>query len=197
MNKKLIAIIGAVIVLLGAAAYFLFFGGEKLTDAEKFSAEYTEVGEDNIFVYRTSKEIIHILEKGTGVVYLGFPECPWCQAYVPYLESVAKETGVEKIYYLNILEDRKNNTSDYQKIVSLLEGNLLNNDEGNPRVYVPDVTVVKEGVILGHDNETSVVSEEDGTPKEYWTTERVNALKAKLKPLLLEVSDTACTTCGE
>ena len=61
------------------------------TDAEKFAQEYTEVGTDNVFVYRDMDEIIRILEHGTGVVYLGFPECPWCQRYVKYLNEVAKD----------------------------------------------------------------------------------------------------------
>ena len=45
--------------------------------------------------------IVKILEHGTGVVYLGFPECPWCQAYVPMLNEVADIEGLEKIYYFN------------------------------------------------------------------------------------------------
>lgn len=199
MNKKVLGlIIGiGVIILLGVGTYFLFFKKDRLSDAEKFKAEYSNVSDNNMFVYRTPEEIIHILEKGTGVVYMGFPECPWCQAYVPYLESAAREAGIEKIYYLNILSDRKNNTKDYQKIVSLLEDKLLSDDEGNPRVYVPDVTIVKEGVILAHDNETSTISSAEGTPKEYWTVDKVNSLKERLTSSMKEMMKNVCTTCGE
>lgn len=198
MKKKTLIILISAIVVLGLAVgtYFLFFA-DKQTDSEKFKLEYSSVSENNPFVYKTSEEIIHILEKGTGVVYLGFPECPWCQAYVPFVEEAAKEAGIEKIYYLNILEDRKNNTKDYQKIVSLLGNYLLTNDEGNARVYVPDITIVKDGVILAHDNETSVVSEEDGTPAEYWTAERTSTLKTKLVTSMKEINQNVCTTCGE
>ena len=51
------------------------------TDNEKFSDEYG-ITTDNVFVYRTQDEILKILQHGTGIVYLGFPECPWCKAYV-------------------------------------------------------------------------------------------------------------------
>lgn len=34
--------------------------------------------------------------------------------------------------------------------------------------------------MLFHDNESSVVTEEDGTPEEYWTSERVSALEGRL-----------------
>ena len=96
MKKKILLIIPIIIT-------FILVGCKKEnneTDAEKFAKEYTTITEDNYFVYKDSKEIIKILENGTGVVYLGFPECPWCQAYVPMLNEVADIEGLEKIYSL-------------------------------------------------------------------------------------------------
>lgn len=201
MNKKIIGIIIGVLLLLGIGTILYFhFTKEKnvvITDAEKFALEYSSVTSDNVFVYRSEDEIIKILENGTGIVYLGFPECPWCQKYVTYLNEVAKESGISCIYYLNILEMRKNNTENYQKIVSLLGDNLLFDDEGNPRVYVPDVTAVVKGEIVGHDNQSSVVTEEDGTPEEYWTEKKVSKLKTKLKKMMEATCETACTSCNE
>lgn len=168
---------------------------ESVSDSVKFSKEYIEVGEENIFEYKSTDEIVKILEGGTGVVYLGFPECPWCQRYVVYLNEVAKESGVENIYYTNILQDRKNHTEGYQKLVSMLDGYLLNDNEGNPRIFVPDITLVQNGEIVGHDNETAVVTEEDGTPEEYWTEQKVENLKSKLKQMLEKVV-TSCNTCN-
>lgn len=195
MKKKILLIIIGAIILIGAAAlYFLYFYDNR-TDAQKFNDEYTSVKEDNLFVYKTSSEIVDILENGTGVVFLGFPECPWCQAYAPYLNDAAKKAGMDQIYYLNIKSIRENNTSDYKKIVKLLGNNLLYDEEGKHRVFVPDITIVKDGVIIGHNNETSVVSDEDGTPKEYWTEEKVLNLKTTLTEMIKKVAPTTCTTC--
>ena len=128
-DKKIkLIVLGAILVLLIGALVILMFSDDKNevnNDALKFKEEYSEVSDDNVFVYRDINEIIKILENGTGVVYLGFPECQWCQAYVVMLDEVAREEGLEKIYYFNILEDRKNNTEEYQKIVSILKDNLL------------------------------------------------------------------------
>lgn len=168
---------------------------EIVSDSEKFSKEYIEVGEENIFEYKSIDEIVKILEGGTGVVYLGFPECPWCQRYVVYLNEVAKESGVENIYYTNILQYRKDNTEGYQKLVSMLDGYLLNDNEGNPRIFVPDITVVQNGEIVGHDNETSVVTEEDGTPEEYWTEKRIEDLKLRLKGFFEKLGAGSCSSC--
>ena len=90
-------------------------------DGKKFAEEYTSVTKDNVFVYRSAEEIINILEHGTGVVYLGFPECPWCTAYVPYLNEVAKANDVDKVYYYNILNDRKDNTDNYKNCTAYVK----------------------------------------------------------------------------
>ena len=160
----------AVIIVLGFLGLisFYYLNLTKVTDASKFKEEYSNVSEDNVFVYRTDKEVIDILKHGTGIVYLGFPECPWCQAYVSYLDEVAKETKIEKIYYLNILEIRKNNTREYQEIVSLLDNYLSYDEEGKKRIYVPAIVAVKEGEIIGFDDETSHDTKGYETPEEYW-----------------------------
>lgn len=197
LKKYLIGILSLVFIVGVSIIIFKKFENvdRTITDKEKFAKEYLNIKKDNLFVYSTANEIIKILENGTGVVYLGFPECKWCQAYVPLLNEAAKEAGIEKIHYFNILEDRKNNTTNYKKIVELLNENLLYDDEGNRRVFVPDVTVVKKGQIIGHDNESSVVTENDGTPETYWTKEKKEALKNKLKSYFEEINDGVCTSC--
>lgn len=193
MKKKILLIISIIIV-------FLLVGCTKEkteTDFEKFAKEYTQVTEDNYFVYRNSEEIIKILEHGTGVVYIGFPECPWCQSYVPILNEVADIEGLEKIYYYNVFEDRKNNTEDYQKIVEFLSDYLQYDDEGNKRIYVPAVIVVSEGEILGFDDETSYDTKGYENPEDYWTEEEIFDLKIKLTDMVNQVLDNKCTDCNE
>lgn len=170
-----------------------------LSDSEKFASEYTEVSKDNVFVYRNVDEIIKIMEKGTGVVYLGFPECPWCQTYVKYLNEVAKEVGIDKIYYYNIYDDRKNETDNYKKIVSLLGENLQYDDEGNLRIYVPNVSFHVYGEVIGNDCETSLDTLGLKDPKEYWNDERVTNLKNKLSTYMkkIKAETNICTDCNK
>ena len=197
-NKKKLIIMGVVLVALviALAVIMIFENKNKNNDAYKFKEEYPEVSEENVFVYRDLDEIIKILENGTGIVYLGFPECKWCQAYVVMLDEVAREEGLEKIYYFNILEDRKNNTEQYQKVVKLLGDNLLFDEEGNHRVYVPDVTAVLKGEIIGHDNESSVVDGKE-TPEQYWTEEKATKLKQRLKTMIDQINTELCTSCDK
>ena len=197
MNKKVKYIILGVLLLLIASlvVYFVFIKKDNNTDNIKFSKEYTSVSKDNVFVYRSKDEIINILEHGTGLVYLGFPECPWCMAYVPLLNEIAKNEGIEKIYYYNIREDRKNNTEFYQKGVSILNDYLNYDEEGKKRIFVPNVTFVKEGKIIFNDNETSLISE--GTPSEYWTEEKKTLFNEKFRKNINELLDDVCTSCNE
>ncbi len=180
MKKKiLLSVIVVAIVIISGFVLIKVLNRQDESDAIKFAKEYN-ITEDNIFVYKNAEEIIKILENGTGVVYLGFPECPWCRAYVPMLNEIAKENHFDKIYYYNILKDRKENTETYQKIIAILNDHLMYDNEGDKRIYVPDITFVLNGKIIGHDNETSVVTEADGTPEEYWTEQKKDDLRNKL-----------------
>src|SRR5574344_699195 len=138
VNMKKVKIISIIIMILciGIVVYMLL-RENKITDAEKFSKEYTLVDKSNKFEYKTIDEIINILKNGTGIVYLGFPSCPWCQKYVTYLNDVSKDLKIKSIYYFDIYNDRKENTKNYQEIVNILTDYLQYNDERKKRVYVP------------------------------------------------------------
>lgn len=193
MKKKLKIIIPVVVIIVIAlvVGFFIFNGN----DAKKFAKEYG-IGEDNPFVYKDAKEVVDILKNGTGVIYMGFPECKWCQAYVKILNETAKEKGMEKIYYLNIKNDREKNTKEYQEIVDQLRGKLAYTDEGKERVYVPYVAFVVKGKVIDHDSETSEITE-DITPDQYWNREQKERLQIKLGTLMELVNKgSICTACN-
>ena len=203
MKKKVLFIVLGLIVLIGIGLG-IFFGVKaykeaNMTDAQKFAREYTQVSEDNVFVYRNIDEIIQIMEEGTGVVFLGFPECDWCQAYVKYLDETAKEMGIEEVYYFNIKEDREENTKEYKKIVELLSERLQKDDEGNKKIFVPNVSFHAEGKLVGNNYETSLDTKGIEDPEEYWTEEEVKDLKASLTKYMNRVLPnlTTCTDCNE
>jgi len=174
---------------------------QQRSDAESFALEYPLVGRDNVFVFRTAAQAIDILGYGTGAVFLGIKDCPWCQQYAVYLNDVAREMGIDKIFYCDIGDDRQKNSDSYQKIVSILSGSLQRDDEGRPRVYVPDLTIVNRGTIVCHDFETSKETLGCSTPQEYWTDERINALKERLregfKKGAAQISQPPCNICNQ
>ena len=109
------------------------------------------------------------------------------------------EVGLDKIYYYNILEDRKNNTEKYQEIVSLLSNNLQYDEEGNKRIYVPNVSFHINGEVIFNDYETSKDTNNKETPEEYWTEDEIIDLKNRLKTYLekINIASNTCTSCNK
>ena len=194
MSKKNVYIIfGIIAVLILIISLSFLFKKDKMSDAERFAKEY-DFTVNNVFVYRSLDEINKILENGTGVVYLGFPECPWCRGYIPYLNEVAINEHLDKIYYFNILNDRKNNTSGYKKTVQLLNDYLKYDNEGNKRIYVPAVIAVNNGKIVGFDDESSLDTKGYETPEEYWKNEDLDGLKKRLSDMIKASFPSYCTS---
>lgn len=194
MSKKNVYIIfGIIAVLILIISLSFLFKKDKMSDAERFAKEY-DFTVNNVFVYRSLDEINKILENGTGVVYLGFPECPWCKGYIPYLNEVAINEHLDKIYYFNILNDRKNNTSGYKKTVQLLNDYLKYDNEGNKRIYVPAVIAVNNGKIVGFDDESSFDTKGYETPEEYWKNEDLDGLKKRLSDMIKASFPSYCTS---
>lgn len=198
-NKKTIIISSIVVLLLIVGlVLFLVFKKNKINkniDEEKikFAEEY-KTTKDNVFTYRTIEEINKILKNGTGLVFLGFPECPWCRGYVPIINEVVKKEGLEKIYYFNIYEDRKNNTEEYQEMVKLLKGFLRYDDEGNERIYAPSLIAVKNGKILEFDDTRYWDNKKYDSAEEFWQSADLKPMKEKITKMINEVNEkSACT----
>lgn len=198
-NKKIILISSIVFILLiTLLVLFLVFKKNKINkniDEEKikFAEEY-KTTKDNVFTYRTIEEINKILKNGTGLVFLGFPECPWCRGYVPIINEVAKKEGLEKIYYFNIYEDRKNNTEEYQEMVKLLKEFLRYDDEGNERIYAPSLIAVKNGKILEFDDTRYWDNKKYDSAEEFWQSADLKPMKEKITKMINEVNEkSACT----
>ena len=180
-------VVAIIITLIVVFREQLFKVNDNITDAEKFYKDYSQVPVDNVYKYATAKEAIELFKSDLAVVFFGFKECKWCQSYAPILNEYAKENNIETIYYVDIKEDRANNTDEYKELVALLETYLEQDDKGNKRIYVPDVYFIKEGKIVGHNNDTS--TEEGGDTQGYYE-EHGEELKKKIDDLFNKIEAT-------
>lgn len=132
---------------------------------------------DNKIVYVTIDELMEVLDD-SGIVYFGYPECPWCRNAVPVLLEAAKELNVEKIYYFNAqpyrdtlslnedgtINEEKPKSEEYQKIYDKLYDSLPVydglNDDTIKRLYFPTVFFIKDGEVIGM-HEGTVASQTD------------------------------------
>lgn len=174
------AVIGLLLVGIVAVAVWRFRLGGRLDDGERFAGEYGKVGADNVFVYKTVDQVLELMRSGTGIVYLGYPECGWCQAYVPYLNEAALEKGVREIWYCNTKEVKEKDMDKFYELISLLDGHLQYTDTGEQWIYVPNVSFHVDGKLVGNDYETSKDTHGLTEPEEYWTKEEQEELKGTL-----------------
>ena len=64
------------------------------------------IAEDHPFVKASAEDVVGMIEnKETFYVYVGDEMCPWCRSVIEKTIEVAKEAGIDKIYYLEIWND--------------------------------------------------------------------------------------------
>ena len=180
---KKFEIVVLLLAALTAIISIVYIKPNETLDSVKFKNEYeslngkydentknnyldVKIDEDNQIKYASIEEIENILEKGTGIIYFGFPECPWCRNAVPVLLEAAKDMDIDVIYYYNAysIRDKKTlidgeiiieeeGTEDCKILVELMYDFLpVSNglaDESIKRLYFPTVVFVKEGKIIG------------------------------------------------
>jgi hypothetical protein len=181
-----VTITGVVIViiisLVGAVWYLQQYRPQpaRQTDAARFQAEYPRVAADNRFIYARDVAVLDVLEHGTGVVFLGYPQCPWCQRLSEYVDQAARAEGIATVHYLNIRRAHASKNETYQKLVTRLAPYLSKDENGQPRIFVPDVTIVKRGSIVWRYKEEPT-GDSTITPDRYWTAERAQRVVAQLR----------------
>ncbi|MCH4207288.1 MAG: thioredoxin family protein [Solobacterium sp.] len=165
---------------------------ETLSDAQQMAQDYTGLDEDNVFYIGDHDSLTKMLAHGTGIVLLGFPECPWCQAYVPQLNDAVKSAGTQVMYY-NIHVDKTEDTAFYQQVAETInawDDSIIQYDnDGNMRIYMPLVLFVSNGELIGYDNETCMEDSDVISPEDYWTADKKAALSEKLTGLATQIAD--------
>ena len=195
-KKEVVLVVMVFLILLGGIIFLLNNDNNTVEiDTITFKNEYESLNnkknknnlkyptvnviEDIDIVYKTTKESIDIIKNETGVLYFGFPECPWCRNALPVLFEVLKDRSIATLYYINMKDERDvievvNNklvyakdeydneltgTKDYFKLLDLLDEYLeeykvydqngKEYDTEEKRIYVPLIVFVKEGKIVG------------------------------------------------
>jgi len=238
MKKEKIILICLPILCAIAAiiAYLKVINVKDNEDAIKFKNEYEEyngvkvsndleystldIDEDNPIKYSNYNELLNVIKKKTGIIYLGFPECPWCRSALPILLEVADDNDIDTIYYLNILNERdsyvvendelvyatddegneKKGTKGYFKLLDALDEHLTEYivsykdktyETGEKRIYAPTVIFVKEGKVLGL-HVSTVESQKSGFDK--MNEEQIEELYGIYEEYILEMKKTTCSS---
>lgn len=163
----------------------------ELTDAEKFANEYS-VSEKNQFKYVNIDETIDIIKNGTGIIFFGNSDCEWCVASAQILTDVLKNEKSLKIYYYNPKMIQDKNTKKYKQLITLLKDYLETDKEDNSYLFLPDIYFVKNGRIIGHNNDLATMN---GTIEKSLTEKRKKQIKNKYKKLIDETIKECTNNC--
>lgn len=228
--KKIISIILIVVLMISVTGCVI---SNDIKDSEKFKEEYesqngkksksgkenrkVSISEDNPFIYTTAEEISKKMDnKETFIVYFGFSTCPWCRSIIEELIKCAKDSKVDKIYYVDVLDIRdtkeldedgtikttKEGTKGYKELIDKMsnvlsdytttkEGEEISLEE--KRIYAPNVIAVVNGKATKLEEG---ISEELKDPYMELTEEMkkytYNSFKCIFK--CLEEAETVCTS---
>jgi len=143
---------------------------KNFTDQESFAEEY-KISKENLYVYKSSKEVLDLINNGTGILFLGYPENEWSSIIADLLNETAKKNGIKEIYYYNFKKDRSNNNHYYEDIVKILTPYLQIVDTDSTNLHAPTVLFLKNKNIVAYDDETAIVRGNE-TIETYWTKEK-------------------------
>lgn len=156
--------------------FFILIGGfiylgtidydETLPDNLEFAREFSLVDEDNVFTYANANDALLVANGTKGIVLFGTNN-EWVNYYASIVNKVAKEVGIDKIYYYDFVEDRCNNNGTYEAILERLDSYVIYNDSEIPELYAPSLLVVSGDEVIMYDYETSFRSG-NIVPGEYW-----------------------------
>ena len=195
MKKNIILFI-TILILSTLASFFIYeHFNKELKARNNLSTTYTKLDKKNVYKIININKAIKLVKQGNGALLIGFKECIWCQQYVKVIDDIAKKNSLPTVYYLDIREDRKNNTKKYQELVNLLKDKLQNDDLGNKRIFVPFLVIAKNKEILATDDETSTLSSDKVDHLKYWTKDKINSLEEKLKPAIEKIK--ICNDCNK
>ena len=173
------------VILIGA---FIYLGtldyDESLPDNEQFAEDFSLVSEDNVFKFVNATDALMVANGTKGIVLFG-TQNEWVNYYANIVNKVAKEDGIDTIYYYDFVSNRQDNNGTYETIVERLSDYVTYNDYGIPEIYAPSLLVVSGDEVLLFDTETAFVRG-DIAPSEYWNSFNESAKMQELRNVFTE-----------
>ncbi|MBQ9834082.1 MAG: hypothetical protein IJO33_02715 [Bacilli bacterium] len=178
--KKIVTYILIFLVLIA----FIIIGKQnynKLEEKENnISHKYNILTTDNVFEKINASQTLKKINSGNALIFMGFENSKQSEYYASLLNDIAKNLKIEKIYFYDFYNDRKDNNGTYETIVEKLNNYLFRDDEGNVDIDAPTFLVIKDGNVIYFDSDTSRlqanISEED-----YWNEYNKNLKRSYIE----------------
>ena len=139
-------------------------------------SEYDIEG-DHRFYYVTMYEALQLRDDETfnGILYFGFPGCPWCQAAVPVMHEASQQTETDVFYVSRRHALREGEWNEWDEEMAWwldeqigLQWHDFTEQGGiyRPNIFVPQIVHLRNGVIVAEHRNTvdshEVAEDEEG-----------------------------------
>lgn len=178
------------------------------------------LSENNRFAKTTAEEIVKKIEnEDSFYVYFGSNLCPWCRSVIEMADKVSRENDIDKIYYVDIWDEDRNEilrdkyivnsnnkielsvegTDSYKKLLEYLDELLEdynvtdNNGEsistGEKRIYAPNFFYISKGKATRMTTGTSPLQKDS---REELTEEMLKDEEEMFDKFFINACDSSC-----
>jgi len=134
---------------------------------------YQNINNSKYEIIRGSK-LISLLQEGKSIIFIGSSTSEAAIKYIEELDPIIRKTGVDKIYYYDINNDKAQKNSNYYEIRELLKGSLITTDGSENNLLAPSLYIVDNGKVKYYNIETVAIKNTDKI-EDYWTQEKESA----------------------
>ena len=138
--------LGLLIAMFGCSSGNTTVTVDGITSYEVDMSGYEDLdAENNNFRGISPQEFIRVYEEGgSGVFYIGYTSCSYCQVNIALFQEAAEETGTT-IYYLDAYSEEYDFFEYYEEIIAILEPILRTNSDGEATIYTPHIFALVNG----------------------------------------------------
>ncbi|MCL2560244.1 MAG: hypothetical protein FWE07_07120 [Turicibacter sp.] len=154
---------------------------------------------DHRFYYVTMYEALQLREDESfdGILYFGFPGCPWCQAAIPVIHEASQQTGVAIFYVSRAHALREGEWNDWDAEMAWWLDEQIDmqwhdfTDQGGtyrPNIFVPQIIHLRDGVVVNAHRNTvdshEIAEDDDG---EFYVPELTTAEWDELLAVYIDI----------
>ena len=181
--KKILILLAVLLVLVGCQGNN---GYPQLEGETADMSGYNGLVSEQFVVINIDRVLKLVEEKKTGIVYLGYSSCPWCNCLVPVLNEVSLARKM-RVYYLDYhAEDNFENPKLFDLVDLCDQAGLIteHGDDNTAKFYFPTVIYIQNGKIVdlhsgtvaGHDAQSGQLSEKQRARLQYMLEKEFDAL---------------------
>ena len=180
INKYKYHVVLAILILgfifIGTADYKV---RESVSEEKRISSMYKSVTNSKYDIF-TDKDLKKFFENGNGILVLASDNSIWAEDHVRIVNEVAETFDFNHLYYFDIIPSKMTMNSSYKLLLNELDEYLIRTDVEVENLFTPMMVVVKDGEVIGINNETALLPS-IMKPKNYWTTLNVSEFKVEIE----------------